>query len=93
MLQRPKARKSIATMLLISHNSTPSISANELRTTTMRIAYGLHGCDPRLLPRDDQIAALASAARYGQEEFVVTLVSLLPSDLRLPASRIWDQLA
>lgn len=61
-------------------------------STTMQIAVELHGCDPRQLSHDEQISSLEKAANYGREEFVDTVIALLPLDLRAAACRTWDHL-
>lgn len=58
----------------------------------MQIAYDLHGCDPRQMSHDDQVTALKKAANFGSEEFVDTIIALLPLQLRTAACRSWDHL-
>lgn len=72
----------------------PDISVPNSRrgSTTIQIAVELHGHDPRQLSHDEQIIALEKAANYGSEEFVDTLIALLPLDLRAVACRAWDRL-
>lgn len=59
---------------------------------TMQIAYELHGCDPRQMSHDEQVAVLEKAANFGREEFVDTVIALLPLQLRAAACRGWDHL-
>jgi len=58
----------------------------------MQIACDLHGCDPRQILHNDQVIALGKAANFGCEEFVDTVIALLPLQLRTAACCGWDHL-
>ena len=63
------------------------------KSIAIQIATEIHGCDPATLDQGMQAQALKNAERYSKEEYVSTLIALLPSELRRTACSGWDRLA
>lgn len=58
----------------------------------IQIALGIHKADPQDMPLDLQLRAIDAAANYGDEEFIDTIIALLPLELRDAACQAWDRL-
>lgn len=59
----------------------------------IQIATEIHGCDPAELDIKWQAQALRNAEQFGKEEYVSTLIALLPDELCEVAAEGWDRLA
>ncbi len=63
----------------------------ENNSVAVQIAIELHGRDPACMNVQDQVMALTRSAKAGAEQFIDTLVCLLPSPLRELASDLVDK--
>jgi hypothetical protein len=65
----------------------------EPELVAIQIAREFHGEDPFLKSLNDQIQAIKMLSVPGRkEEFVSTLIALLPLELRTVAAKGWDKL-
>jgi len=63
---------------------------NFQNTVAAQIAAETHGCDVSTLDPGMQAQAVINAAKLGREQFIDTLICLLPEHLRMVASQQVD---